>query len=177
MNEALLQQNLPESFRAFALDLQYLYSQQVLTKLDVQKMKAQAEVSKDAMLSARDDEGFDDWAKEKLLNALSKDFDLTLQKSLDEAVARKGERALIIYKLSRVDRRIYSRANQRHISASQIDKLQDCMQILKYYIFNSYQEMSRWGGNSIDVRKITDNYEQVLREYLDDVQRPVRLQG
>lgn len=178
MNETLLQENLQKVLEDFALDLQYLMSQQVLTSLDVQKIKAQAEVSKNAMLSAKEDRGFNDQAKEKLLNALIQNFELTIQKSLSDAITRKGEKALIIYKLRRVDRKIHAKAIERRMSTNDLAKLQVSMQILRAYVLMSLPEkIGRWGGTQTDTVQIVKNYERVLIEYMDGNLKPIQLQG
>ncbi|MDP1624528.1 MAG: hypothetical protein Q8L64_02045, partial [bacterium] len=152
MNEKSLQENLQRIRQEYEYELQILQSQQVFTKLDAQKIMAQAEVTKNAMFNTRDESSFNDRAKEKLLNALIRDFEKSIQRTLDEAVGRKGDKALLIYKLNRIDRKIGLKAIDINVSQSDLKKLEIGMELLKSYIVRSLPEKSNslWSTSKID---------------------------
>jgi hypothetical protein len=169
MDEMSSQEHLRQVLNEFENELQYLLSQQVLTKLDAQKIRSQAEVSKNAMLSARDEPSFNDRAKDKLLNALIRDFEKSIQRTLDDAVSRKGDKALLIFRLNRVDRKIGLTALEMNISQSDQKKLQPGMEMLKSYIFLSFPEKNNFlGASKINVLQMVKNYEQTILTYIQD---------
>lgn len=169
MKELHPQDTLRQILKEFDDELQFLLSHQVLTNVDVQKIKNQADISKNAMLTARDESSFNDRAKDKLLNALIRDFENSIQRTLDEAVGRKGDKALIVYRLNKVDRKIKLKTTEMHIAQNRLSELQIGMELLKAYILRSIPEKGmQWGSSKINVGELAKNYEQTIIEYISD---------
>lgn len=171
MTETLPQENLRRVLEDFDNDLKFLLSQQVLSKLDVKKIRSQAEVSKNAMLSARDEPSFNEHARNKLINALIRDFEKSIQRTLDEAVGRKGDKALLVYRLKKVDKKIALKLTDLNITSADLRSLQFGMDLLKSYIFRSLPEKGGiWSAPKIDVGRLVKNYEQSI---LDEMQNNI----
>lgn len=179
MKEMSPQENLRRVLTEFENELQILQSQQIFTKLDAQKIRAQAEVTKNAMLTAKDESSFNDRAKEKLLNALIRDFEKSILRTVDEAVSRKGEKALINHRLNRVDRRIALRMDDANIPHTELRKLEVGIKLLKSYIFRSLPEKSNslWSSAKLDTGVLAANYEKTLDEYIQDNFTEIKLLG
>jgi hypothetical protein len=122
------------------------------------------------MLTARDEPSFNDRAKDKLLNALIRDFEKSIFRTIDEAVSRKGEKALLIHRLNRVDRKIALKIADMNASQTDIKKLEVGMKLLKSYILRSLPEKgggSFWGSSKpLDTGSMVANYEKTLVEYI-----------
>ncbi len=179
MKEMSPQENLRRVLTEFENELQILQSQQVLTKLDAQKLKAQAEVSRNAMLTAKDESSFNDRAKDKLLNALIRDFEKTILRTVDEAVSRKGDKALLSHRLNRVDRKIVLKMDDANISHNELAKLEVGIKLLKSYIFRSLPEKSSsvWGSSKLDTGLLVINYEKTIDEYIQNNFNGINLLG
>jgi len=169
MDEMSPQRYLSQVLLEFDSELQFLLSQNVLTKFDVQKIKNQAEVSKNAMQIAKDESSFTDRAKDKLLNALIRDFEKSIQRTLDEAVSRKGDKALLLHRLNMVDRKISLEVIENNITQSDFSKIQIGLELLKSYIIRSLPEkISLWNTPKMDVGHLAKNYEQTILVYFKD---------
>lgn len=165
MNEQAMQEHLRGVLLELDEELRLLLSEGALTKVDVQKIRNQAEISKDALFTARQEASLDDVARGKLMNALVRDLEKSIQNTLDEAIGRKGDRALLIYRLNRVDRKIRLGAVEAGVPQNELDRLQLGMEVLKSYIIRSLPEKGGfWGASKIDVVKIVKNYEQAILE-------------
>lgn len=170
------QENLRKVLTEFDSDLDYLLSQQVLTRLDVQKIRSQAEVSKNALLAARDETSFSDSAKDKLLNALVLDFEKSIQRILDEAIGKKGDKELLIYRLNKIDKKLRTNATQMNFTSNDLKLLQLGMDLVKSYVIKACPEKnSRWGSSKIDVGQIINSYEQTFIEYIRENKGQPRL--
>lgn len=170
MKEMSPKDNLQRVLIEFENELQVLQSQQVFTKLDAQKIRVQAEVTKNAMLTAKEESSFNDRAKEKLLNALIRDFEKSILRTVDEAVNRKGDKALLGHRLNRIDRRIVLKMEDSNIPQSESKKLEIGMELLKSYIFRSLPEKSNslLGAAKLDTQILVTNYEKTLDEYIQE---------
>jgi hypothetical protein len=179
MKEISPQENLRQVLFEFENELQILQSQQVFTKLDAQKIRAQVEVTQKAMLTAKDESSFNDRAKEKLLNALIRDFEKSILRTVDEAVGRKGDKALLSHRLNRVDRRIALKMDNANISHNELRQLEVSMKLLKSYIFRSLPEKSNslWGSAKLDTGILVANYEKTLDEYIQNNFTGIKLLG
>ncbi len=179
MKEMSPQENLRRVLLEFENELQILQSQQIFTKLDAQKIRAQAEVTKNAMLTARDESSFNDRAKEKLLNALIRDFEKSILRTVDEAVSRKGDKALLSHRLNRVDRKIALKMEDANISHNELRQLELGMKLLKSYIFRSLPEKSNslWSSAKLDTGTLVVNYERTLDEYIQSNFTGIKLLG
>ena len=179
MKEMSPQENLHRVLTEFENELHILQSQQILTKLDAQKLRAKAEVSKNAMLTAKEETSFNDRAKEKLINALIRDFEKSILRTVDEAVSRKGDKALLNHRLNRVDRKIAIKMDDANVSHSELQKLKVGMELLRVYIFRSLPEKSSsfWGSPKLDTSILVTNYEKTLNEYIQNNFTSVKLFG
>jgi len=157
------QENLRRVSEDYDNELKFLLSQNVLSNLDAQKIKAQVEVSKNAMLTTKNTSSFSDRAKDKLLNALIRDFEKSIQKTLDDALSRKGDKALLLHRLNRIDNKIKFQAT----STGKTNELQSGMDLLKIYILRSVPDISsRWSKSKMDVGKIARDYEKAILEHI-----------
>lgn len=179
MKEMSPQEHLRRVLFEFENELQILQSQQIFTKLDAQKIRAQAEVTQNAMITARDESSFNVRAKEKLLNALIRDFEKSILRTVDEAVSRKGDKALLSHRLNRVDRKIALKMDDANISHSELKQLEVGMKLLKSYIFRSLPEKSNsiWSSTKLDSGTLVDNYEKTLDEYIQNNFTGIKLLG
>jgi hypothetical protein len=178
MNEMSPDENLQRVLKEFDDELQLLLSQQALTKIDVQKIRNQAEISKDAMITARDEPSFNDRARSKLLNALIRDFEKSIQKMLDDAIGRRGDRALLVYRLNKVDKKLSAEAAKLKLSSSDLHELQFGLALLKNYILGSIPEKTAmWGSSKIDVGAIVKIYERTIREQIPSDVKQIRILG
>lgn len=162
------QENLQRVLDDFETEMQYLISNKVLTNVDAQKIRGQVTVTKNAMITTREESSFNDRAKEKLLNALIRDFEKSIQRFLDEAVSRKGDKALLVFKISRADRKIIQQTKNLNFSQNDLAKLQAGAEMLKFYITRSlsYEKKSVWSSPKINVNQIVINYEETIIEYI-----------
>lgn len=165
MEDVSFQENLSRVLADFENELRFLSSQGVLTQLDIRKMRAKAQVSRDAMLVAQRESTFEDRAKNKLLNALVRDFEKSIQATLDDAVSRKGDRALLVHRLNRIDQKIYQKV-QSYISPSDMQSLRFGMDLLKLYILRSIPDKGKRWRAKVDVGQIADDYEQTIMEHI-----------
>jgi hypothetical protein len=167
MNSLFPQEKLIALVKEFESELQYLASQNVLSNLDIQKIRVEVSESKKAFDKVQDDPDFRDQAKVKLFNALLKDFEKSIQRTLDNAVSRKGDKALLIYRLSKIDKKTISKVAESGLSSIEIAKIEAGLSLLKLYILRSIQEKSGiWGAPKMDVGLVSSNYEQAILEYL-----------
>jgi hypothetical protein len=158
-------------------ELQFLTAQQVLTQVDAQKIRNQAEVSGKAMQAAERESSFSDQARIKLRYALLQDFEKSIQKYLDEAISRKGDKALLIHRLYSEDKKIARRADELNTPSEELKKLQIGVKLLKSYIIRSIPDKSSWGSPKMDVSQIAKNYEQTVLEYIQHYQDQPNLLG
>ena len=167
MNNLFPQDKLIALVKEFENELQYLASQNVLSNLDIQKIRVEVSESRKAFDKVQDDPDFKDQAKVKLFNALLKDFEKSIQRTLDNAVSRKGDKALLIYRLSKIDKKAIEKVTESGFSSTEIAKLEVGLKLLKSYILRSIQEKpSLWGTPKMDVGLISSNYEQTILEHL-----------
>jgi hypothetical protein len=148
----------------FDEELQWLVVRQVLTSADVQKMRNQIEVSRNAMWTADRESSFSDQAKIKLRDALLQDFETSMQKYLDDAISRKGNKALLSHRLYLEDKRIARRSDELNIPLNDLQMLQIGLELLKSYILQTLPDKS-FGGR-MNVGQIVKTYEQTVLEYL-----------
>lgn len=158
-----VRQRLGDIFQDFDGDLQALASQGVLTQGDVQRLRNQAEVSRDAMLKTVSTKEFDEHAKSKLLSAFVQDFELSIGRIVEGAVARKGDRALLSYKLSRIDKKLLFEARRTGNPLRSEESLLAAMAMTKSYIWRS---LGTGGGRNPkpNVQRIADDYRAALVE-------------
>lgn len=168
MRETSPDENLRRVLAEFENELVVLQTQQVITKLDAQKIKAQAEISSKAMNIAENEPGFTDRAKDKLQNALIRDFEKSILKLVDEAVARRGDRALLTHRLNRVDRRIALQVSDLNISHIELGKLEMGMKLLRSYILRTLPEKKNGflGGPKPDSSSMIGKYEETLLDFI-----------
>jgi hypothetical protein len=167
MNSVFPQEKLIALVDEFKSELQYLESQRVLNDLDIKKIMVEVSESKKAFDNVEDDFDFKDQTKVKLFNALLKDFEKSIQRTLDNAISRKGDKELLIYRLRKIDKKLISKATESGISSIEIAKLETGVNLLKLYILQSIQEKSGlWGAPKMDVGLISSNYEKTILEHL-----------
>lgn len=159
----------------FNRELYFLFSKQTLTKLDVEKIRAQAEIYKNALITTYEERSFSDKAKDKLLTTLVQDFEKSIQKTLDEAMSRKDDKSLLIYRLNKVDRKIELKIRQMDISQSEAEKIQIGMELLKSYIILTLpKEKNLLGSFKIDIGYLAANYEKTLLIYFENNHLPLK---
>jgi hypothetical protein len=175
MNDTVLLEKLQEVINEFSFDLQYLQENQALTQLDVKRIVAQAEVTKNALLSTKEDKSFSDSAKEKLWAALITNFELSIQKSLEDIISKKGDKALLLYKLRRVDRKLIKYAQLNSYSNSKTDTLYSDFQLLSTYIVKIWGSSNRSiFGNSTYINLLVENYQSVLQQRIDQTRQKLK---
>lgn len=163
----------------FYEDLRILYSQDVLTHADIQKIRNQAEVSRDGILETLNESGFDEQARTKLLDAMVRDFETSVQRIIETVVARKGQAALVIYKLNKADKRILARVRSMKRSQQFEQQISSAMLITKAYILRTLPNQAGMFGKKVDVERIVGDYSSVFLRYLEDTDfgRSVKLIG
>lgn len=161
------QERLNQILIDFQQEITYLISQSVLTRVDQEKLLGQAKISRDAMFRAKDDNTFNDRAKDKLLDSLLLDFETSLQRILDKAVSKAGEQGLLLHRLYRSDNRIRAKLNKTNIPVSRLDDLQVGMDLLKLYALRSLPtKKNLFSQNIVDVENLVRTYETTILEYL-----------
>ena len=167
MRDAPAEKNLERILADFHKEIDYLLSEGVLTGVDKKKLMGQAEISRNAMFKAKKEYNFDQRTENKLLNALLDDFERSLQRILDKAISRKGDRGLLIHRLYISDNYIRTKSAKMNISTSELEQLQNGMDLLKTYALRSLpKKKSRWGQSSIDVEALAKDYEDAVLDYL-----------
>lgn len=178
MNEESAQAHLRRVLAELDEELRSLLSQGVLTGVDVQKIRNQAEISLNALLVTREEASFSDGAKDRLMSALIEDFEKSIERTVNEAVGRRGDKALLLYRLYRIDKRIDRDATEAGMPRSELYKLQVGMDLLKSYIIRSLPEKGGiWGTPKTDVAQIVKNYEQTVLEHARAKSERPKLRG
>lgn len=162
-----VQEHLSDVLDNFDSDLRILHRQGVLTEFDVRKIKNQAEVTRDGMLETMRWPEFDERAQEKVLTALVRDFEKSIQRILDGVVARKGEIALITYRLNKADERIKSRSHALQLSPDAEQKMLVSMAVTRKFILESLSDEKRLFGKKLDVDQVVENYSSALMSFFE----------
>ena len=161
------QEYLEKISKEFNLELNELKSQKILSNYDVKRILMQKDVTKNAILKAKNDFDFNDRAKEKLMFNLLKDFESSIFETIDDAVARKGDFELLTHKLKRIDRKINLFILNENFSKIESQKIKIQMDILKKFIFRIMPEQNRiFKTQKFDIKKIVEEYELIIFEYM-----------
>ena len=163
-----VQNQLDDVFGELVVDLRMLQSQGVLKDVDIRKVRNQAEVSRDAMLETLADFDFDNQARHKLLYALIRDFETSIQRILENAVARKGSKALVAYKLNKTDKKIKKHMTSLRLPFQEQQRFIFAMAVTKAYILRTIPEKTNLFGKKINVERIVDDYSAIMLEFLSN---------
>lgn len=140
----------------------------VLTRADMQMIRNQAEISKSAMLKAMNEPSFQESTKDKLLKALIEDFKLSVERHLENAVRRKGDKAFLAYKLNKADNKIRSELAEASLNDTFQNQVFTSMIITKAYILKSLPSQSGLFAPKIDFNKIVEDYISTLTTYIQN---------
>ena len=162
----------------FEEDLRFLQTRNVLSKKDIQIIRNQAEISKDAMIRTRDESSIRLEARNKLLMALITNFEKNIQKTLDDVVSKKGDKELLILRLKKIDNKLLRLFDCGTITSEKLSKIHYGMGLLKSYILLSISNENRKMFKSrISVSRISQDYEKTIMDCIQNNSTSLKTNG
>lgn len=146
-------------------DLEYLKANGVLTMIDVQKIISQSKISSQALIESINDNSFPENAKDRLLNHLILDFQVSIQKVLDQAISKKGDSSILFYRLNKLDKEyIFSKDTYRQSAKSTQRMYKAILTSVKEYVMLSVTRPTKnFLGPKQNFEKIIEDYKEFLK--------------
>ena len=149
----------------FKKELEMLRAQGVLSNVDVQKVMNQVSVSKQALLETVRRDDLDAEIREDLFVSLLRDYQISIQKIIDDAVLRLGPDAFIIYKFNQVNEKALDYAYKSNFTNAQISSLKEFMAGATAYALKTLPQRRTWRVKT-NFQKMINNYSDILRQYI-----------
>lgn len=157
--------------KRFEQELDGLQRQGVITKIDTQKYMNQVAVSKNALLDTVRRRDLNAGIQEEFFVSLIKDYQLSVQRIIDEAMLRLGADVFIKYKFGQVNEKAYTYASDQGFSKSQTQSLESFIDGATAYALKTLPTRTMvWSSPKIDFQKMTNDYAAILQDYVELIQ-------
>lgn len=157
--------------KRFEQELDGLHRQGVITKVDTQKYINQVSVSKNALLDTVRRRDLNAGIQEEFFVSLIKDYQLSVQRIIDEAMLRLGADVFIKYKFGQISEKAYIYASDKGFSKGQTQSLDSFIDGATAYALKTLPtRTAAWGSPKIDFQKMANDYAEILQDYVELIQ-------
>lgn len=157
--------------KRFEQELDGLYRQGVITKVDTQKYINQVSVSKNALLDTVRRRDLNAGIQEEFFISLIKDYQLSVQRIIDEAMLRLGADVFIKYKFGQINEKAYIYASDKSFSKGQTQSLESFINGATAYALKTLPtRTTAWSSPKIDFQKMANDYAAILQDYVELIQ-------
>mgnify|MGYP001277123899 CR=1 FL=1 len=171
MDTNYLESQLRQTQARFQRELEILHSQGIINEVDIRKIMSQAEVSKGALLESIKRKDLIPQVQEELVTELVRDYQLSVQSIIDNAILRLGPHALLSYKFNQVDEKVRAFVADKGFSDPQSRSLQGFMEGARAYALKALRgSQATRTPAKVDFQGMVNDYAAVIEECVQRLQ-------